>query len=56
MEIKFVNFPIQGNIDIFKNKVLIVSWKNPKIGILIHSKNIADNLREYFNQIWKENQ
>ncbi|MEA3329967.1 MAG: helix-turn-helix domain-containing protein [Nanoarchaeota archaeon] len=53
MELKFVDFPIPGNIDIVKDKVLIVSWKSPIISILINSKNIADNLKDYFNETWK---
>lgn len=53
LRMKFVDFPIPGNIDILKDMVLIVSWKPPIIAILIRSKNIADNLKDYFEEIWK---
>ena len=52
MEVKFVDFPIPGNIDIIKNMVMLVSWKPSVIGILIHSKEIADNFKSYFNEVW----
>lgn len=52
MEVKFVDFPIPGNIDIINDMVMLVSWKPNVIGILIHSKEIADNFRNYFNKVW----
>lgn len=52
MEVKFVDFPIPGNIDIIKNMVMLVSWKPSVVGILIHSKEISDNFRSYFNEVW----
>ncbi|MDP2946909.1 MAG: helix-turn-helix domain-containing protein [Nanoarchaeota archaeon] len=53
LQTKFVNFPIPGNIDIINNYVFIVSWSPTITGILINSKSIAENLRNYFNQIWE---
>jgi len=53
LNIKFVDFPIPGNIDIIKDKIMIVSWSPTPIAILIHSKTIANNFRDYFNQVWK---
>ncbi len=53
LQIKFVNFPVPSDIDIFKDKILITSWKNTPMGILITSKEIANNFKEYFNEIWK---
>lgn len=53
LKMKFTNLPIPGNIDILQDKVLIVSWEPEIVGILIHSESIADNLREYFNEVWK---
>jgi sugar-specific transcriptional regulator TrmB len=53
LNMKFVDFPIPGNIDILANKVLIVSWTPTPTAILIHSKTIADNFRDYFNEVWK---
>jgi HTH-type transcriptional regulator, sugar sensing transcriptional regulator len=53
LTLKYVNFPIPGNIDISKNKVFIVSWQPAIVGILIHSESIASLMREYFEEVWK---
>jgi hypothetical protein len=52
-KMKFVDFPLPGNIDIIKNEVMIISWKPEIIGVLIHSESIAKHFRDYFNEIWK---
>ena len=54
MKIKYVNFPIPGNIEICKDKLLLVSWEKPVIAVLIHSKSLAENFRKYFNSVWKQ--
>ena len=53
LNMKFVDFPIPGNIDILTDKVLIVSWTPTPTAILIHSQTIADNFRDYFNEVWE---
>jgi HTH-type transcriptional regulator, sugar sensing transcriptional regulator len=50
---KFVNFPIPGNMEVCGNKMLIISWQKPIIGVLINSKSVADNFKEYFESVWK---
>lgn len=50
---KFVQFPLPGNMGIFNDKVAIVSWSEKPIGILITSKDIAEQYRNFFNEIWK---
>jgi HTH-type transcriptional regulator, sugar sensing transcriptional regulator len=52
LNIRFVDFPIPGNIDIIKDNVMIITWKPSPIAILIHSQTVANNFREYFNQVW----
>jgi len=52
-KLRTVDFPIPGNVEVCKDKVLLISWKKPIIGTLIHSKGIADNIRNYFNSVWK---
>ena len=49
---RFVDFPTPGNIEVCRDKLLLVSW-NPVMGILIHSGSIADNFRQYFETVWK---
>jgi hypothetical protein len=52
-EFRYADFPILGNIEVCRERLLIISWKNPVIGVLIYSKSIADNFRTYFEDIWK---
>jgi predicted transcriptional regulator len=52
VRMKFVDFPLPATMDIFKDKLLIISWENV-IGILISSKEIAGHFRNYFDSIWK---
>jgi sugar-specific transcriptional regulator TrmB len=50
---RYVPFPVPGNIDIFKDKILITVWKEKPIGILIHSQEVSENFKAYFQSIWK---
>jgi HTH-type transcriptional regulator, sugar sensing transcriptional regulator len=52
VKMKFVDFPLPATMDIFKNKLLIISWENAT-GILISSKEIAGHFRNYFDSMWK---
>ena len=52
VRMKFVDFPLPATMDIFKDKLLIISWENVT-GILISSKEIAGHFRNYFDSIWK---
>ncbi len=55
IKIKFVSFPTPGNIDILKDKLMLTSWQETPISILITSKDIAKKFRDYFYTIWNEN-
>ena len=52
-KMKYVDFPIPGTIDIYKNKVLFISWKPVPTGILISSDDITNKFKGYFYSIWK---
>lgn len=54
IDARYVDFPLPGTIDIYKDFVLEVSWGEKPVGILIHSKEIADNYRNYFDEVWKQ--
>lgn len=54
IELRFVNFPLPGTIDLYQDKVLQIAWGETPTAILIHSKEIADNYRRYFNEVWKQ--
>jgi HTH-type transcriptional regulator, sugar sensing transcriptional regulator len=52
VRMKFVDFPLPATMDIFKDKLLIISWENVT-GILISSKEIAGHFHNYFDSICK---
>lgn len=52
-KVKYVDFPIPGNIDIHEDKVMFTSFKDTPLAILITSKDMADKFKEYFYSIWK---
>ena len=49
---RFTDLPLPGNIDIINDKILLVSWDKTIFSVLIHSQSLADNLRNYFNEMW----
>lgn len=53
ISMRYVDFPVPGNIDICRDRLLLVSWEEPIIAMLIHSRSIAENFRRYFNAVWK---
>ena len=54
VKIRYANFPIPGNIEVCGNSLLLISWEKPVTSVLIESKDLADNLREYFQAVWKK--
>ena len=54
LNIKFVEHPIPGNIDVFKDMVFIVSWKPEIVGILIKSESIANSFKNYIIGVWNK--
>ena len=52
VNMRFVKFPLPGTMDIFKDKVLVVSWQSRPTGILITSDEIADHFKRYFDSLW----
>src|ERR671919_609640 len=52
VNMKFVNFPLPGTMDILRDKLLIISWNNSATGILIISEELAEHFKSYFDKIW----
>lgn len=50
---KFVNFPLPPNMQMFHNKVAIISWDGEPSGVLIKSANIYNIYVEFFEHLWK---
>lgn len=52
VNMRFVPFPLPGTIDIFGDRVLMVSWESAT-AILVSAKEIADHFRQYFDSVWE---
>ncbi len=52
-EDRFLDFPLPPNMAIFRDKVAITSWGEVPTGILITSKDVADQYRELFWELWR---
>ena len=52
VNLRFVNFPLPGTLDMFHDKVLVIDWKSIT-GILITSNEISDHFIRYFDSIWE---
>jgi len=46
-------FPISNEINIYDDRVAILSFGDEKIGVIIESRQIADTQRAIFNLLWK---
>lgn len=53
MTMRYVPYPTAGNVDIYQDKILIVSWEPEPIAFLIKAQSVADDFRVYFHQVWK---
>lgn len=53
LTMKFIDVPLPGNIDIARDRVLFTCWGESIFSVLIHSKSLAESLRNYFNEMWK---
>jgi len=52
VKIKFVDFPLPSIVDIYNGKILLATWRENPVSILIRSKEMYENYRDYFNEIW----
>jgi sugar-specific transcriptional regulator TrmB len=53
IKLRYVNFPIPGNIEVCGDKMLLISWAGQATGVLIHSKELVEDFRNYFESVWK---
>ncbi len=53
LNMRYPNFPILSDTGICNDKIVFISWDEKPIGYLIHSKQISDKYREFFNKTWK---
>jgi len=51
---KYIDSPIPPNIAIFRDKIVMAIWGEMPTGILIQSKDVAEQYKELFWEIWKK--
>jgi HTH-type transcriptional regulator, sugar sensing transcriptional regulator len=54
IDLRFVDFPIPSTIDIYQDKILMTTWRDKPFAYLITSKEISENMKYYFEQVWKQ--
>lgn len=52
VNMRFAPFPLPGTMDMFRDKILMVSWET-KTGILVTSQELAGHFQKYFDSVWE---
>ncbi|MBU2503951.1 MAG: hypothetical protein KJ879_02770 [Nanoarchaeota archaeon] len=52
-KMKYVDFPVPGNIDIVNDNLLFITWSETPFAVLIQSEEMSNNFKNYFYSIWK---
>ncbi len=53
IDLKFIDFPLPSTIDIYQDKILLTTWRDKPFAYLITSREISENLMNYFDKVWK---
>jgi sugar-specific transcriptional regulator TrmB len=53
LKTKYVNFPIPSNISICNDKMVLITWGEKPIGMLVKSKQLIQSQINFFNELWK---
>lgn len=54
MKMKYTTQPLPPNISIFRDKIALFSWGDKPIGYLIHSQQLADKHKGFFDLLWEK--
>lgn len=54
IDLKFVDFPLPSTIDIYQDKILMTTWRDKPFAYLITSKEISENMMNYFDRVWAQ--
>ena len=52
LKMKYSNLPVPANSGVCNDKMVILSWGDKPTGVLIHSKQIVQKQKEFFNALW----
>jgi len=53
VKVRYTHFNLPQGITIFRDMVILLSWKESPLGIKIESEVFAGQLREFFSDLWK---
>lgn len=54
LKVRYTSFNLPQGITIFRNNVILLSWKDSPVGVKIESEIFAGQLREFFLDLWKK--
>ncbi len=54
LKVRYTPFNLPQGITIFRNNVILLSWKDSPVGVKIESEIFAGQLREFFLDLWKK--
>ncbi|MEK7143043.1 MAG: hypothetical protein AAB785_02435 [Patescibacteria group bacterium] len=49
----FKKFPLKNEINIYANKVIIITYRPEPFGVMIESQEVADTQRAIFEMAWR---
>lgn len=53
MNMRYTDLKLPTGVSIYKNSILIISWKDKPTAIVIKSRNITESYRKFFEDAWK---
>src|SRR3989338_7762160 len=53
-EVRYTTQPLPPNMTIFKDKIALFTWGEKPVAFLIHSPQLADIYRTFFNLLWEK--
>jgi HTH-type transcriptional regulator, sugar sensing transcriptional regulator len=52
LKMKYTKLPLPANTGICNNRMVIISWADEPVGVLIQSKQIIEKQRQFFKAFW----
>jgi HTH-type transcriptional regulator, sugar sensing transcriptional regulator len=52
LKMKYTSLPVPANTGICNNKMVLISWGEKPVGVLIHSRQIIEKQRRFFSAFW----
>ena len=53
IDMRYTDIKLPTGVSIYKNSIIIISWKDKPTAIIIKSRNITESYRNFFEDAWK---